>query len=82
MNTTIHTLGAHMICSDTGKTQVVHLTNLKLDLACDIDSTIGEVIAASDGEGHVFLKILRGGSVSVIEKMTRRFRPQKKRPSC
>lgn len=71
-----------MICSDTGKTQTVHLTNLKLDVAQDIDSTIGAVIACSQSEGHVHVKILPGGIVPVIEMMIRKIRPQKKRPAC
>lgn len=58
------------------------MSHLSVELAKDIDATIGTIATCPTGEGHVLMKILKGGGVSVIEMMIRKFRPQKKHPSC
>ncbi len=68
-----------MLCQETGATAVVRLEHLKLDVAKDIDSTIGAVKKCPQGEGHILLNILRGGGISVIETTVRKFLGQKKR---
>lgn len=67
-----------MQCSETGSQVIVRLEHLKLDVARDIDSTIGAVATCSDAEGSVFFKILKGGGIGVIEMMTRKIRAKKR----
>jgi hypothetical protein len=67
-----------MLCSDTGKTEAIRLEHLTLEVAKDINGTIGAVKKCPHGEGHVLLNILRGGGISVIETTVRKFLAQKK----
>jgi hypothetical protein len=67
--------GVHMLCSDTGKTDVVHLPFLSVDEATDFHTAKRTVM--ENAEEGTITAIVKHGRIPIIETMWRKFRARR-----
>lgn len=66
-----------MICSDTGSTEVIHLTREIVELAQEIQSGIDALNAQGHGDGEIKLTVTKG-KIPFIDWTFRKFRKLKR----